>query len=92
MVNKPVAKACAASTLSLPSAFNIVESLSVCFSVGGVTVRVTKGSMLVADVPLGPGTTVYSRCGDWFGWLSVALSLGIMVLVFMQSCFNVAAL
>jgi apolipoprotein N-acyltransferase len=40
-------------------------------------------AMVVADVPLGPGITVYSRFGDWFGWLCVALSLGIMVIVFM---------
>ena len=27
---------------------------------------------LVADVPLGTRTTLYSRCGDWVGWLSLA--------------------
>lgn len=27
---------------------------------------------LVADVPLGTGTTLYSKLGDWLGWLSLA--------------------
>jgi apolipoprotein N-acyltransferase len=32
--------------------------------------------LLAATVPLGPGTpTLYARFGDWFGWLSVAMSL-----------------
>jgi len=29
------------------------------------------GAILVADVPLGTGHTVYARCGDWLGWLSL---------------------
>jgi apolipoprotein N-acyltransferase len=32
--------------------------------------------LLVTTVPLGPGIpTLYARFGDWFGWLSVAMSL-----------------
>jgi apolipoprotein N-acyltransferase len=32
--------------------------------------------LLVTTAPLGPGTpTLYARLGDWFGWLSVAMSL-----------------
>ncbi len=27
---------------------------------------------LVADVPLGTGNTLYTRFGDWFGWLALA--------------------
>jgi apolipoprotein N-acyltransferase len=42
-------------------------------------------AMAVADVPMGPGTTVYARFGDWFGWLCVALSLGIMAIVLVGS-------
>ncbi|MBN6036880.1 nitrilase-related carbon-nitrogen hydrolase [Amycolatopsis sp. 195334CR] len=30
---------------------------------------------VVADVPLGPGATVYTRFGDWFGWLCVGLTV-----------------
>ncbi|AXB47276.1 hypothetical protein A4R43_36510 [Amycolatopsis albispora] len=29
---------------------------------------------VVADVPIGPGATVYTRFGDWFGWLCVGLT------------------
>jgi len=29
-------------------------------------------SVLVADVPLGRGNTLYSRLGDWVGWLALA--------------------
>ena len=42
-------------------------------------------AMVVADVPLGPGTTPYSRFGDWFGWLCVAATLGILMMVLMSS-------
>jgi apolipoprotein N-acyltransferase len=32
--------------------------------------------LLVTTAPLGPGTpTLYARFGDWFGWLSVAVTL-----------------
>ena len=42
-------------------------------------------AMVVADVPLGPGSTLYSEFGDWFGWLCVAASLVLlmMVMIFM---------
>ncbi len=41
-------------------------------------------AMVVADVPLGPGPTLYTSWGDWFGWLCVLASLVIatMVLIF----------
>jgi apolipoprotein N-acyltransferase len=29
-------------------------------------------AILVADVPLGTGPTLYTRLGDWVGWLSLA--------------------
>ena len=33
------------------------------------------------DVPAGPGGTLYSRWGDWFGWFSVAvLAAGLLLL------------
>jgi apolipoprotein N-acyltransferase len=32
---------------------------------------------LSADVPLGPGPTLYTRIGDVFAWLCVALALGL---------------
>lgn len=30
---------------------------------------------VVADVPLGPGATLYTRLGDWFAWLCLAIAL-----------------
>ena len=36
---------------------------------------------LVADVPLGTGTALYSRLGDWLGWLSLA---GLVCFVVLQ--------
>jgi apolipoprotein N-acyltransferase len=37
-------------------------------------------SMLVVELPLGRGRTLYSRYGDWFGWLNVVLAAGLIVL------------
>jgi apolipoprotein N-acyltransferase len=37
---------------------------------------------LSADVPLGPGPTLYTRIGDVFAWLCVALSLGLTAMLF----------
>jgi apolipoprotein N-acyltransferase len=31
---------------------------------------------VVADLPGGPGATIYSRFGDWFAWLCLAMALG----------------
>ncbi|MEU7526609.1 nitrilase-related carbon-nitrogen hydrolase [Saccharothrix sp. NPDC042600] len=31
---------------------------------------------VVADVPTGPGATPYTRLGDWFAWLCLAIALG----------------
>lgn len=38
-------------------------------------------AMVVADIPLGPGTTLYSHLGDWFGWLCIIASLVILATV-----------
>jgi apolipoprotein N-acyltransferase len=35
-----------------------------------------------ADVPLGSGPTLYTRYGDWFAWLCVALAIGLSALSF----------
>ena len=37
----------------------------------------TGPTMIVADVPLGPGPTLYTRIGDLFPWLCVITSLGL---------------
>ncbi|NUT98171.1 MAG: acyltransferase [Saccharothrix sp.] len=34
---------------------------------------------VVADVPVGPGATPYTRLGDWFAWLCLALTAGGVV-------------
>jgi apolipoprotein N-acyltransferase len=36
---------------------------------------------VVADVPAGPGATLYSRLGDWFAWLCLAFAVTGVVLV-----------
>jgi apolipoprotein N-acyltransferase len=42
------------------------------------TARADAGmSTIVADLPLGPGPTLYTRIGDVFAWLCIALSLAI---------------
>ncbi len=33
--------------------------------------------MIVAQVPLGPGPTLYTRIGDAFAWLCVAVAFAI---------------
>jgi apolipoprotein N-acyltransferase len=33
-----------------------------------------------ADVPLGTGPTLYTRLGDWFAWLCIALAVGTLIL------------
>lgn len=35
-------------------------------------------ALLLADLPLGPGKTFYSRYGDWFAWMSVVLAAGLV--------------
>lgn len=35
-----------------------------------------------ADVPLGPGATLYTRIGDVFAWLCVALALALVAMLF----------
>jgi len=41
-------------------------------------------AMVVADVPIGPGPTLYTRYGDWFGWLSIVVSIGILIAVLLR--------
>jgi apolipoprotein N-acyltransferase len=36
-------------------------------------------ALLVVDVATGPGATLYSRAGDWFGWMVAALAAAILV-------------
>jgi apolipoprotein N-acyltransferase len=40
-------------------------------------------AMVVVDIPLGNGHTLYSRYGDWFGWLSVIVAILIVIRVFL---------
>ena len=39
---------------------------------------------LVADVPLGSGSTLYTKLGDWTGWLSLA---AFVFFIFFQSSY-----
>jgi apolipoprotein N-acyltransferase len=39
-------------------------------------------AIIIANLPLGPGTTFYTRHGDWFGWLSIIASIAILIAVF----------
>jgi apolipoprotein N-acyltransferase len=61
------------------AAFNGLETVS--DAQGRVLARVSTMqagmARLSADVPLGPGPTLYTRIGDVFAWLCVALSLGL---------------
>ena len=41
-------------------------------------------TMVIADLPLGPGPTLYTRIGDAFAWLCVALTLGIGALALLR--------
>jgi apolipoprotein N-acyltransferase len=65
------------------SAFNGVETAS--DAQGRVLARastVQPGMVrLSADVPLGPGPSLYTRIGDVFAWLCVALSLGLTAML-----------
>jgi apolipoprotein N-acyltransferase len=40
-------------------------------------------AIIVANLPLGPGATLYTRFGDWFGWLSIVASIAILIAVLM---------
>jgi apolipoprotein N-acyltransferase len=40
-------------------------------------------AMVIADVPLGNGHTLYNRFGDWFGWLSVIAAVFILIRTFL---------
>jgi hypothetical protein len=40
---------------------------------------------LVADVPLGSPNALYTRLGDWIGWLSLAGWIGVMVFQWVTS-------
>ncbi len=39
-------------------------------------------AMVVADIPTGPGPTLYTYFGDWFGWFSIVASLILIMMVF----------
>jgi apolipoprotein N-acyltransferase len=39
-------------------------------------------AIVVANLPLGPGTTPYTRFGDWFGWLAIVASIVIIIAAF----------
>jgi apolipoprotein N-acyltransferase len=39
-------------------------------------------AIIVANLPLGPGATFYTRFGDWSGWLSIIASIAILIAVF----------
>jgi apolipoprotein N-acyltransferase len=56
--------------------------LTVSDGYGRVIASHTSGpeTLLVADVRPGPGTTFYTRTGDWFGWLAVGLSAGLALM------------
>lgn len=41
-------------------------------------------AMVVANVPIGPGPTLYTRYGDWFGWLCIAASIVILLAVLLR--------
>lgn len=66
------------------SAFNGVETAS--DAQGRVLARastVQPGMVrLSADVPLGPGPTLYTRIGDVFAWFCVALAIGLAAMLF----------
>ena len=68
----------------LRSAFDGMETIS--DARGRILARAptTRGGMaaIAADVPLGPGPTLYTRIGDVFSWLCAALSLLIGARVF----------
>ena len=36
-------------------------------------------AIAVGNVPLGPGTTLYTKYGDWFGWLAIVASIAIII-------------
>jgi apolipoprotein N-acyltransferase len=57
--------------------------LTVTDGFGRIVASKTSGSdaLLVADVQPGPGTTFYTRTGDWCGWLAVGLSAGLAVMM-----------
>ena len=61
------------------SAFNGLETIS--DAQGRVLARAdTNGpgmTKISADVPLGPGPTLYTRIGDAFAWASMAVSIGL---------------
>jgi apolipoprotein N-acyltransferase len=42
-------------------------------------------ALLIADMPLGTGNTLYSRFGDWLGWLSLAIMIFFVVPIQMCS-------
>ncbi len=53
-------------------------------SFGSDSTFVHDPAIIVADLPLGPGATFYTRFGDWFGWLSIVASIVILIAVFIE--------
>jgi apolipoprotein N-acyltransferase len=42
-------------------------------------------AMIVADIPTGPGPTMYTRFGDWFAWLCIVASVLILAMTLLPS-------
>jgi apolipoprotein N-acyltransferase len=65
----------------LRSAFNGLETVSDAYGRPVALASTLQSGMVTvtADVPLGPGPTLYTRLGDIFSWLCVALSVSIGV-------------
>ena len=65
----------------LRSAFDGLETISDAQGRILASAPTTRAGMvaIVADVPLGPGPTLYTRIGDVFAWLCVALSMVLCV-------------
>ena len=53
-------------------------------SFGSDSTFVHDPAIVVANLPLGPGATFYTRYGDWFGWLAVVASIVILIAVFIS--------
>ncbi len=65
------------------SAFNGLETVSDARGQVLASARVDHPGLIVAraEVPLGPGPTLYTRIGDVFAWACVALALGLAAML-----------
>jgi len=68
----------------LRSAFNGLETVSDAQGRVLASANTSRWGMiaLIADVPLGPGPTLYTRIGDIFAWICIMLSLLMGVAIF----------